>query len=680
MRPREVAALTDRTCCGFAPRTSDDPRPSRPGACAKAPRQSSRTGHDSTTSRTSSAATAATPPCTSTGSARTSSGTDRPRRQTERVSNRPRRPRPPAPPAPVARPARPTQRTGTLPPNVAVYVTADEYAPAWAARHGLPLAGDLWQRWLLRSHPRQTLLRALAALNRDSFRQGLVGAADMPFLAALPPDLRADIEHVLAGRSGNAPGAPRRLFSRQGILRAVRLVCTAAADNPPPPAGMNSTDPLGAAGMLVHTVADTLRDRRTPGEPRLGGLPQSLAMELVRNQLFHQADDPGDMLARHRRLWRDYGPPAAAATGLRADPWTLLSDTLGAEPDDILALAFALYAHSIAESTPVACNIREHHSIPGPSVDAFLDRFASTADELAAAFPASIGGDNDWDLLPVQDRPLLRDGDNITVLDGVYLLQRVTSGLYWLVHDSEKALGGDPARDTWANTWAHMTEALAEDLLRPLAPDPASYYDEDDFGKAYGGKRADAGIANGDAFVLAEVFSGSPTVKTRVHGDADAFRRDISKMVVEKAAQLDAVATNLLADPQPTGGVVTRPPRRIVPLVIEGAGFPSGPVANTLIREELRRLGYLTQRPVEQVSVLDLADLELLESIRLLNDRPLTVLDEWRGSKHHQHGLRAYIYRRYAGRQLPRPAATQTALDTFTNDVVSRLNLQDDPP
>lgn len=559
--------------------------------------------------------------------------------------------------------------------------------PVWARRHGLPTDGRLWQRWLLAAHPRQALLRALAALNQDAFRQGRNGPADRPFLAALPNDLRGDLQQVLAGRGTTAPGAPRVLFSRQGVLRAVRAVCTAEADDPPPPPpGLNGIDPLVAAGLLVHTVADRMGAPQRAGEPRLGGLPQTLAMEIVRNHLFHQVDQPRDLLARTRRLWRDYGPRAAAATGLRADPWDLLTQAIGTDPDDALALTFALYAHSTQRQPgdPVALDIRARHRVPPASVDAYLDRFAATHDGLAAAFAASPGQDSDWDLLPVQDRPLLRDGDHVTVLDSVYLLQRFTTGLYWLVHDNEKATGGDPARQAWAAAWGHMTELLAEDTLRALAPERgpdgrANYYDEHDFGAAYGGKRADAGIDYGRAFLIAEVFSGGPTVPTRVHGDADAFRRDINKMVLEKASQLDQTATGLNTDPPVPGGPVPRPPARILPLVVEGAGFPVSPFTTGLIRQEIDTLGYLQQPNTEPIGIVDLADLELLHSVQLHHGHTaLATLDDWRRSRHARDSLRAYIHHRYAGQPLPAPPAAQAALDDFFTDVLARLDLDDD--
>jgi hypothetical protein len=105
-------------------------------------------------------------------------------RDTGLVSNRPGRSEP--------RRRRPAVDSGSrprraLPPNSAVYVTAGEYLPVWSRRHGLPTEFGYWQEWLLRTHSRQTLLRALAAINQDAFRQGATGPPTRSSWAHCPP-------------------------------------------------------------------------------------------------------------------------------------------------------------------------------------------------------------------------------------------------------------------------------------------------------------------------------------------------------------------------------------------------------------------------------------------------------------------------------------------------------------
>ncbi len=71
---------------------------------------------------------------------------------------------------------------------------------------------------------------------------------------------------------------------------------------------------------------------------------------------------------------------------------------------------------------------------------------------------------------PIQARPLLRLGDDVVVLDERYLIERVTRGLYWLVHDHEKQVHGENARRAWTQVWGEMIETRVEDQLRQMAP------------------------------------------------------------------------------------------------------------------------------------------------------------------------------------------------------------------
>ena len=75
--------------------------------------------------------------------------------------------------------------------------------------------------------------------------------------------------------------------------------------------------------LLVHLAGDALCQERQPDEARFCGTAESLAMEMNANNLFNDRDDNGDLLARYRMLWLDYGDPAeavhpAAAAGRHA--------------------------------------------------------------------------------------------------------------------------------------------------------------------------------------------------------------------------------------------------------------------------------------------------------------------------------------------------------------------------
>src|SRR5207248_8269647 len=136
---------------------------------------------------------------------------------------------------------------------------------------------------------------------------------------------------------------------------------------------------------------------------------------------------------------------------------------------DMTAVAFAYYAYILDYGPGKA--IRMHAStnilVGQDKIEMFLSRFASTPEEIAASL---CGCPQRWQLIPLQDRPLLRLGDDIVVLDEHYLLERMTLGLYWLVHDHEKTEHGETARLLWTQAYAEMVETRVEERLRTLAP------------------------------------------------------------------------------------------------------------------------------------------------------------------------------------------------------------------
>ena len=131
---------------------------------------------------------------------------------------------------------------------------------------------------------------------------------------------------------------------------------------------------------------------------------------------------------------------------------------------------------------------------------------------------------------PLQARPLLRLGDDVVVLDERYLIERVTRGLYWLVHDHEKNVHGESARGSWTQVWSEMVETRVEDQLRRMAPSlfggGRAFFTEEDLQSAFPRtKNCDAGIDFGGDVVLAEVVSGTVKVQTRELADVALLRR-----------------------------------------------------------------------------------------------------------------------------------------------------------
>jgi hypothetical protein len=291
-----------------------------------------------------------------------------------------------------------------------------------------------------------------------------------------------------------------------------------------------------------------------------------------------------------------------------------LEEATGLDFDDLTALGFGFYAAALAyrPDTPVAVNAFANIAIGRPTIERFLGLFSSTADELGEALRDC---QLPWQMLPLAERPLLRVGDNVIVLDERYLLDRVTRGLYWPVHDQEKQLG-EQARVLWTQAYGEMIESRAEDQLRQLAPPlvasaASTFFTEEDLRRAFpSSKNADVGIDFGADVVLAEIVSATVTVATRETPDAESFRKDAEKIVMKKARQLHATAVNLLADPQPADSPLRAPARRVFPVVVCGGQFPVNPITLRDVKRQLAAEGLLTDGRIQPLVLLDLEELE----------------------------------------------------------------------
>lgn len=539
-----------------------------------------------------------------------------------------------------------------------VYLTANEYIAPVVGERSLRL--DVWRWGVLQQHSREDLVAVLALLNQAAADKSLQKQYEDQYLSMIHPDVARSAKLAL---QGGIDGKPRAFLARQCTLRALRAVLVPPTNIPGLPAAEASAlpgpfenllrgMPLVVAGiLLVHITAAEMNRSRPANEPTLARLPESLAMEIVANNIFNEIENPGALLARTWMLWRDYGPRVSPAKA-RRPPLEMLTDATGLDFGDLLAIAFCYYAKAMAYAPDRGVRISAYDiaGVDRDVVDRFLSRFAITFDDLAsqlAACPES------WQMLPMQDRPLLRTGDDVIVLDTKYLLERVTRGLYWLVHDHERDNHGDEARNRWTQVYGDMIEFRVEDQLRRLAPpligQGSTFFTEEDLRAAFQSKgkaqkNVDTGIDFGEEVVLAEVVSGQVSVPTRSQAKVDAFKKDVERLALKKIRQLDVSATNLLLDPQPSSSPLPTPAGKIRPVVVQGGGFPVNVITRRYIEERSDQEHLLADPRIERLSILDMEELDVCEALHESHGPSLPViLGGWASSQYRNASLRTYL-------------------------------------
>jgi hypothetical protein len=527
-------------------------------------------------------------------------------------------------------------------------------------------------------------LQVLVALNHAAHHPELIETYKQRFLARLNPAMAAN---AAAALDGSADGVRRALLARQPVLRAIRTVLTyQPPEQASPPetlrAALPALDPELAGILLVHLTASQLGAARTPGNGMIGGLPEPLVMEMVANGLSHTYERPDVLLARTRMLWNTYGAQIDLdKLKLRARPLDLLREATGLEFEDIAALTVAYYGYirALQLDAPPAVNAFEGISIGRGTVETYLAHFASTPDELAARLAACAGS---WQMLPMQEQPLLRIGDMVLVLDEQYLIERATQGLYWFVQEHERSLAGRPGWELWSGAYANMVERRVEDQLRRFTPTlmdgSSAFFTEEDLEAVFPhGKRCDAGIDFGELTLLAEVFSGQAALKTR-ESDVRAYAGDIKKFFRDKAEQLHDTAANLLRDPQPAGSPLKAPARRILPLAVRSGQFPINPVTRPQIEDALKSGGLLNHQrpaaPIAPMAPVDLGELEMCETLHETRGVSLPeLITGWQASDGYAStSLRGYLRDTY-GDFFPRPADLEAELADTLKQLAARL-------
>jgi hypothetical protein len=571
------------------------------------------------------------------------------------------------------------------------YVTfADYCAPLVAA--GLPADPASLISSLLLLHPREVYLSVLTALNHAAQHPELADACRERFLARLTPVMADQVRRVIDGK---VDGNKRVLLARQPVLRAMRTVLTFQRPEGAPPAESMRVlaprmDPELCGMLLVHLTATQQQSQRNADEPMFGGLPESLAMEMVANGLFHGGEQPDVLLARTRMLWQTYGNQIdLEQLKVRGRPLDLLREATGLDFGDIAALTFAYHGYIRAHQPGLspAVNAFAGIAVSRETVETYLASFASTVDELAGKLDASPGS---WQMLPIQERPLLRVGEALLVLDEQYLIERATQGLYWFVHEHERELDGKRGWTRWNNAYASMVELRVEDQLRRMAPPLLSggtaFFTEENLQAAFPGKKnADAGIDYGHLVLLAEVVTTQVSLPARENADVIAYGKDIDKFFVKKAQQLDESATNLLHDPQPAGSPLVEPAQRILPIAVRGGQFPVNPVTRQHIDaalKEARLLNYRAGLPMFPFAPVDLGELEMCETLHETHGRSVPdLIREWQASDDYaQSSFRNFLIKTYTEEGFPRPADMRAALAQTLSLIAARLGTTWTPP
>ena len=153
--------------------------------------------------------------------------------------------------------------------------------------------------------------------------------------------------------------------------------------------------------------------------------------------------------------------------------------------------------------------------------------------------------------------------------------------------------------------------------------------------------------------------------------------RDMEKLVFKKMRQLDVTAMNIVTDEAPLTSYRGQP-RPVYPVIVIGSGFVLNPVVTNCIQGCVVSENLFRHAMIRQLSVIDLAELEMLEGLAAHDEGILAVLSGWHESGIANMPLNNWLYQRFGEQPTPfRPPRMQAHVTATFEDIIRRLRLRD---
>lgn len=468
--------------------------------------------------------------------------------------------------------------------------------------------------------PSEYVVEALGAVPRTEFVRGVAGLLGVYERIGAS---RPEIDRALADRWFKEPaiGLIRGLLGERATLVAPQtlllLMQFALVRSHEVPDADATPHPLPA---LILAVQEGLGGIRDADESNVftGDTRSALFRQVVAGHHFGSTDDEATTMAHHHQRWSHLsgthaGDPRAV------DLSKAFHAATGVEKDDFTAVGLAIWAH---------CETHHSYPIPAAAFDSFnlapevvrdslalMSRSVEEFRSLILAIPTDFQTEWSFDIL--RRFPLLRlDDGSVLVLSKNLLIDRIYG---WLplfdVIEGLKSARRRKDADRVEGWFRHLCELDALENIRSLAG--SRLYAEDAIQSAFGTAvlNADAVIEYPDAFVVVEIGTRQLSRSTVVATTPEGLEADLKRGVDEKAAQLDATITELIADESRLTGRPARARRRYLAVLVLTEGFPVNPMTSTAIRERLAASGLLADPRIGPLHVIDQEELDMAEAI-----------------------------------------------------------------
>jgi hypothetical protein len=467
---------------------------------------------------------------------------------------------------------------------------------------------------------------------------------------------------VLA-RLQRLPNAEERIvFFPQQVLFTAKMAILHSPDRDDPRPDLEFRD---VVVDLLLMAADFLDRIELPEDPQ--ELERALLAHQVRNYLFNMTEQVRYMIPRASLLYLKlpFDPE------LRGDPDfvdlpAVFRAATGFELRDYLAFGVGILVWFNNQSY-----LRETYRVDRESINpntffsqaaidpsyarALLDTFLHTYISLRADLEARLGDPArlTYDFLPILAKPLYAVRDDIIVpLHLGYLEARFTNAVYWTISDYLQGEG----RLRFRRFFGRVFETyVRRTLMRAIPNEPGlarRVFPEFTYRTSRGERKTSDAVL---LYPRTAIFVEATVTRIRleatgVSGDLAAFDADVGKIILENARQLTHRIRDFRAGLYTFDGVGSQDVDRISPVIVTIHSIPESTIIWNHLRAMLADRGLLAGPGVERLQLIDVEELEILETILARGASLLEILEARLADPERRHiGLKNFLIARYPG-------------------------------
>jgi hypothetical protein len=442
------------------------------------------------------------------------------------------------------------------------------------------------------------------------------------------------------------------LFDHATLIAAAKVACLTL--HPGEPTIESSMRPLGEAILMLNDIVNKELLPPAPPSEETVESRRAFVYYLFVVGLFQMQDNHVHLFARAFDLFLTDKPALQATSTAYIDLPALAERVTGLGPHALWAILVGYMSHFylIKADNAHSANafitkdfFSSGYNFSAQETEAFSRILVRDAGELQSDLKArgSIENLRTFDVLAFESSPLVVDGDRLYCPSPLFLLRRMTTGLYHMLLNSNET---KEERDRYQVYVGDLFQDYVHRLLLRVYGQKSGasprYIDEATINavltrnapKGFTPKKCDGLVVYDDAVVVIETKAKFFRADVRAGDNRDLFFTRLDEICVRGGKQIEATITQIRSGALRSLGVDPASITHFYPVLVSLQDLPVRPPIHDWIAERLRDENVLTDSDIAPFQWMNIGELEVLEiglregiDLRVFLDRKMA--DAW---------------------------------------------------